>query len=318
MRAIVPALLLIITASCSPFFSGCSSTPTNALQSIPAPPPPIEFLGAWGTKGDGPGTLDDPRSIATDDFAAVYIADVGKPDRFIHKFTRGGHPRHSFTPLVKFNDPCAATVDHGGAIYILECSTGILYTFSQEAKLLGSIHTVQAKQKPVSLAVADDGRIYVASREQQVMMFTPRGGRIGPLGKKLAPEGEVFADQVAAAPDDSVYVARCAQSWVAQMTSNGEAMNQWVRSDSVPSASENDTCFLAATQKYIALLANVPSAPVLRIFALTEKHEKLSKPLLEIDPTLTNLNIKGMAATQDGELLILDAAAPRVLRFRLN
>ena len=62
----------------------------------------------------------------------------------------------------------------------------------------------------------------------------------------------------------------------------------------------------------------MPGAPVLRIFAVAEKHEKLSKLLTEIDPSLTGLNIKGMAATQDGDLLILDAATPRVLRFRLN
>src|SRR5271168_4937965 len=99
MRATFPALILIITASCSAIFSGCSSSTTKAFQTKPAPPP-IEFLGAWGVKGNGPGTLDDPRSIAVDDFAAVFIADVGKPDRFIHKFTRGGHPRQSFTPLV--------------------------------------------------------------------------------------------------------------------------------------------------------------------------------------------------------------------------
>ena len=149
MRATFPALFLIITASCSAILSGCSGSTTRAQQSKPAPPP-IEFLGAWGAKGDGPGTLNDPRSIAVDDFAAVFIADVGKPDRFIHKFTRGGHPRQSFTPLVKFQDPCAATVDHSGVIYILECSTGVLYTFLQDDTLLHSMHTVPAKQKPIS------------------------------------------------------------------------------------------------------------------------------------------------------------------------
>jgi hypothetical protein len=316
MRATFPALILIMTASCSAIFSGCSGSTTKAFQSKPAPPP-VEFLGAWGTKGNGPGTLNDPRSIAVDDFAAVFIADVGKPDRFIHKFTRGGHPRQSFTPLVKFQDPCAATVDHSGVIYILECSTGVLYTFLQDDTLLHSMHTVPSKQKPVSFAVSDDGRIYVASHDLPVMMFNARGGKIGPLGKSLK-EGLVLADQVVAAPDNTIYAARCGQPFIEQLASDSSTVNQWVRNTAVSGAAENDTCFLAATQKYIALLANVPSAPVLRIFAVAEKHEKLSKPLLELDPSLTNLNIKGMAATPDGELLILDASVPRILRFRLN
>lgn len=312
----VPALLLILAALCSAFFAGCSGSTTKAFQTKPAPPP-IEFLGAWGTKGSAPGTLNDPRSIAVDDFAAVFIADVGKPDRFIHKFTRGGHPRQSFTPLIKFQDPCAASVDHSGVIYVLECSSGILYAISQEAALLHSMHTVPAKQKAASFAVTDDGRIYVASHDAPVMVFNPRGGRIGPLGKSVK-EGLVFADQVVAAPNNTIYAVRCAQPYVEQLASDSSTVNQWVRNTAVSGAAENDTCFLAATQKYVALLANVPSAPVLRIFAVGEKHEKLSKALLEIDPSLTNLNVKGMAATQDGDLLILDGAAPRVLRFRLN
>jgi len=316
MSKSVRALILIITASCSAFFTGCSGSTTKAFQTKPAPPL-IEFLGAWGTKGDGPGTLNDPRSIAVDDFAAIFIADVGKPDRFIHKFTRGGHPRQSFTPLIKFQDPCAATVDHSGVIYILECSSGVLYMISQEAALLHSMHTVSGKQKAGSFAVADDGRIYVASQDAPVMVFNARGGKIGPLGKS-AKEGLVFADQVVAAPSNTIYAVRCTQPFVEQLAGDSSTVNQWVRNTGVSGAADNDTCFLAATQKYIVLLANVPSAPVLRIFAVSEKHEKLSKPLLEIDPSLTNLNIKGMAATQDGDLLILDAAVPRVLRFRLN
>jgi hypothetical protein len=316
MRANALALSLTITASCAALFTGCSST-TKASQEKPAPPV-IEFLGAWGTKGDGPGTLNDPRSIATDDFAAVYIADVGKPDHFVNKFTRGGHPLQSFTPTVKFQDPCASAVDRSGMIYVLDCGSGVLYTFLlQESMFQHSIHTVPAKQKPVSLAVTDDGRIYVASREGPVMMFNPRGGRIGPLGKSLK-EGLVLADQIVAAPNNTIYSVRCTQPFVEQLASDSSTVNQWVRNTGVSGAADNDTCFLAATQKYIAVLANVPSAPVLRIFAVAEKHEKLSRLLAEIDPSLTNLNIKGMAATQDGDLLILDAAAPRVLRFRLN
>ena len=317
MRATALALSLTIAVSCAALFSGCSGSTTRAQQTKPAPPL-IEYLGAWGTKGNDPGMLNDPRSIATDDFAAVYVPDVGKPDRFVNKFTRGGHPLQSFSPTVKFQDPCASVVDHGGMIFVLDCGSGVLYTFLlQEATIQHSMHTVPGKQKPVSFAVSDDGTIYVASHQAPVMVFNPRGRQIGPLGKGLK-EGLVIADQVAAAPDNTIYAARCTQPFVEQLASDSSTVNQWVRNTAVSGAAENDTCFLAATQKYIALLANVPSAPVLRIFAVAEKHEKLSKLLSEIDPSLTNLNIKGMAATQDGDLLVLDAAAPRVLRFRLN
>ena len=87
---------------------------------------------------------------------------------------------------------------------------------------------------------------------------------------------------------------------------------------------KNDT--IADTTEYLSVLKSRHSAninpqvegQITKIFVKSGDRVKTGQPLLEIDPTLTNLNIKGMAATQDGELLILDAAAPRVLRFRLN
>jgi len=320
MRITIPTLILLVAASCIPILTGCSSSGTKALQTKPAPPP-IEFLGAWGTKGDGPGTLNDPRSIATDDFAAVYIADVGKPDRFIHKFTRGGHPLQSFVPIAALHDPCASAVDHGGAIYVLECSTGVLYTFLEDGTLLHGIHTgLNSTQKPLSLAIDSDGRIYIAtSRSKRVMMFTPRGGSIGALGGKLPkPQPPVTADQIAVGPDGALYVADSARRWIAHVSSDGTTQNSWTwNSDVTPSASD-DGCVLAVTPKYVVILSNIASAPTLHIFNPTDGQEKLSKPLQDIDPLLSHLEIKGMAATPDGELLILDAAAPRVLRFRLN
>jgi DNA-binding beta-propeller fold protein YncE len=320
MRVPVAAVILLTFMSCGIFFCGCSSTPTKALQSKPAPPL-IEFIGQWGTKGNGPGTLDDPRSIATDDFAAVFIADNGRPDRFIHKFTRGGHPLESFTPQVQFHDPCAAAVDHTGAIYVLECSTGVLYTFEQDAKLLHAVHTgLNSTQKPLCLAVDNDGRIYIATaRSKRVMMFSPRGGAIGALGaKRPKPQGAVTADQVAVASDGTLFVADSASRSVTRVSIDGTTQNSWTWSaDSTP-ASADDASFLAVTPKYIVILTNSSTAPAFHIFGLNDNQEKIYKTLLEVDSSLSHLDIKGIAVTPDGELLMLDAVAPRVLRFRLN
>ena len=248
------------------FFIGCSGSKTRASQEKPAPPV-IEFLGAWGTKGSGPGTLDDPRSIATDDFAAVYIADLGKPDRFVNKFTRGGHPLQSFSPTVKFQDPCASAVDHSGMIYVLDCSSkrpALTFSSSPGHDSQRSMRTVPAKQKAGQLSpwlMTEPSMSHRASAA--VTVFNPRGGRIGPLGKSLK-EGLVIADRVVAAPDNTIYSVRCAQPFVeTSLPVTASTVNQWVQKQlSLSGAADNDTCFLAATQKYIALLANVPSAPV--------------------------------------------------------
>src|SRR5690348_5294210 len=58
------------------FGSGCSqfSAPAHAQTAAPSP---LQFVGQWGTKGDLPGQLDDPQSIAVDPVGNVYIANAG-------------------------------------------------------------------------------------------------------------------------------------------------------------------------------------------------------------------------------------------------
>lgn len=389
MRALSAAKFFLLALITGLISAGCSTSAGGALpQSTPALPP-IEFMDAWGPKGHGPGLLDAPRSIATDDFADVYLADTGAPYPFIHKFTRGGHPLESVEATVHFNSPCATAVDHGGAIYILECTTGVLYVFAQDGGLLHAIHTgiltapahtqaiagkssAKSQKKsaitkstttsaasatpgtppplagsassssPVtveSVALDDDGRIFVSdSRRMRILTFSSRGRAAGALSFKPSPESRfginaskspqsLGADAVASGPDGSLYVADSALHWIARITSSGTIQNTWnwtsAGSAAAPDSSQpqdpSGICFLAITQKFVVLVTVLPNAtaPVVHIFTLSGQ-ETFSKPLRELDPSSADIAVAGIAATADGQLLILDSAAPRVLRFRLN
>jgi hypothetical protein len=327
MRSNVPALLLLCVAL---WGAGCSNSAGREPHQAKPAPPPIEFLGAWGAKGHGPGLLDQPRSIATDAFAAVYLADAGTPDRFINKFTRGGHPLQSFEPMAQLRNPCAAAVDRGGAIYVLECSAGVLYLFVPEGNLLRAIRGgLSASAKPSSVAIDNDGRIYVAeSGPKRVMTYSPQGRFLGALGaRKPTPNNHLSADRIATGPEGDVYVADSTRHWIARISADGSVQNSWTWNPSsagntteVPNragAGSNETCFLTVTPKYVVLFAGPANAPVIHVFT-PDGQERRVTPLQDLDPSLANVTVGGVASTPDGELEVLDTAAPRVLRFRLN
>jgi hypothetical protein len=110
-------LLTVVFAAI--FLISCGKRADPASK--PQPPPPFEFLGAWGDKGDGPGKLDEPAAFATDSLGNVLFADPGSS--FVHKFTPGG------TPLLSFEDAplrhaAGITADSGGAIYVADAERG--------------------------------------------------------------------------------------------------------------------------------------------------------------------------------------------------
>lgn len=121
--AVPMAALAILTIFC-----GCSLGPTNASVESAAPPP-LQFMGEWGSRGNGPGQLDQPTSIATDMRSNVYIADAGSG--FIEKFQPGG------TPLLAFQDPLLKhpqeiAIDRGGAIYVSDPVRQSVFVFLPE------------------------------------------------------------------------------------------------------------------------------------------------------------------------------------------
>jgi DNA-binding beta-propeller fold protein YncE len=318
MRSVLPATALLLAISFALAFSGCSSSATADLSTKTPALPPIEFLGAWGAKGVGPGLLADPRTIATDAFGEVYIADVGSSARFIHKFTRDGRPLLSFEPLAPIHNPCATAVDLGGAIYSLECGPGALYIFKPEGDLLRSIRGgLGTPAHPSSVTVDNEGRIYVAeSHSKKIMRYTPRGSLLGAWGGKGTGLGaDLHADQIVSALDGTLFVCDSDRGWVARISSSGLVQKEWTLTPLTLGSERH--CSLAVTKTSVVVLAGSASAPVLHVFSY-DGQEKFTKPLQDLDPALATITCAGIAAMQDGEFFILDSAAPHVLHFRLN
>src|SRR5260221_12450339 len=66
----------------------CGNRANPAAKPQQQPPPPFEFVSAWGDKGEGPGKLDQPGSLAADSLGNIFFGDPSAG--FVHKFESSG------------------------------------------------------------------------------------------------------------------------------------------------------------------------------------------------------------------------------------
>jgi hypothetical protein len=152
------ALLIVI---CIPSVAGRGQTETQALQQRPLGLA-LEYIGEWGSQGDGPGELQDPASIAADNLGNVFIADPATG--FIHKFASRGKALLSFQQD-GLKHPQSIAVDRDGAIYVTDPARGSVFIFFpggegnryRELRL----RTRASASNSLSVAVAADGLIHV-------------------------------------------------------------------------------------------------------------------------------------------------------------
>ena len=171
-----------------------------------------ELLTSWGSFGDGPGQLNMPWGIHADDWGGVYVVDW-RNDR-VQKFTADGELVFeiggSGSGDGEFNRPSGVAVDGDGDIYVADRENHRVQLFSREGryveKFLGdsTISTsgisylmnnpgplrqrestnleVQKRFKgPVSVRVADDGRMYVPDFGwSRVQVYQKEAYRLGP------------------------------------------------------------------------------------------------------------------------------------------
>jgi len=272
--------------------------------------PPLQYVGAWGTRGAGPGQLDMPIGIATDPFGHVYIVDVG--NSAIEKFTAEG------VPLLSFGDPALArataiAVDRGGGIYVAEgdrvqvfWAEGDKYRISRGG-LRGA----------VGVAVDSDGTYYVTDRELcRVVVFTARGRLLRTWGRRGAGNGE-FTDPsgIAVGSDGFLYVADSGGARVQKFTREGV----WVASFGQADASGSDQGAVSVAISSGNVLAVGGRVTSLKVWSSNGQDVAVDPDAAAATPQGTP-NIRAAALTVDmgGDLLLLDAASDRVLRFHLH
>jgi hypothetical protein len=279
---------------------------------MPQQPPPFEFLGAWGDKGDGPGKLNTPVALAADSLGRVFFADPGSG--FVHKFETSG------TPLLSFEDArvvhaSGIAVDSGGAIYVADVERGTLLIYFPDGTFLRSMRIAPQHHfsGPLGISVDDQGNLYVPDPAgSRVVKFDGRGRLVKSW---RAPQNAPAMDDrplaVASAQDGVVFVAYPKTGRVEKYSSDGSWITSWTAAENGAESASAITGF-AVAGKYVFTFCATP--PRIRVWTLDGQH-KLDDNL---GGYFEGIAAPQIAVTPGAELVVLDPASPRVFRFRLH
>lgn len=296
------------------FISGCSQAPVAAESQKPAVAR-LEFIGQWGAKGDGPGHLHEPVSIAADVLGNAYIADAGS--LFIHKFDPQG------TPLLSFQEdplkyPQWIAVDPDGDVYVTDAVRGSVFVFypSGEKDVHRELHlkTRPGKEGFVSVAVGSDEMIHVLdSNSGKVDTYTPRFHLSKTwIPSSSAPGGGTRFGPIVMGPDGYLYIADERGNRILRFTGDGQFVSEINKSASGSALKLSDQFAVSRTN----IFAMDADGRMLHVWTID------GDPKLDVDlaPQLGQAArpAPGLAVSPRDELLVLDQPEARVLRYRIN
>jgi len=284
-------------------------------RATPAPkpqPPPFEFLGAWGDKGEGAGKLDAPVAFAADSLGNIFFADPAAG--FVHKFESNG------TPLLSFEDPrvrhaSGIAVDAGGAIYVADAQLGNVLVFFPDGTFLQSWRTAAERHFSGALGISLDeqGALFVPDPANSRILKFNNHGRL--VKSWPAPQKPISADErpssVSAKPDGMVFVAYFSSGRIEKFSSDGSSIATWPAANT-PSGESSPISGFAVAGDFVFTMA--ASSAEIRVWTTDGQH-KLDA---DLGSSLGKIGAPQIVVTPRSELLVLDPSVPKVFRFRMH
>ena len=304
------ALLIFI---CILSTAGPGQTETHALQQKPVGLA-LEYIGEWGSQGDGPGQLQDPASIAADTLGNVFIADPATG--FIHKFAPRGKALLSFQQD-GLKHPQSIAVDNGGAIYVTDPARGSVFIFfpGGEGNRYRELRlkTRASASNSLSVAVAADGLIHVFDADaSKCFTFNARLR----LEQTWIPPGSDPRATKAFGPiengkDGFLYLGNSSGN-ILKLTREGHLVTQIAPGEN--EAKWNPTAGFAVSNNEIFVMDN--NGRTLHVVT-TDGNPRLD---MDLAPQLGQGSRPAppLAVSPQHELLVLDAPEHRVLGYRIN
>ncbi|MDH3603042.1 MAG: 6-bladed beta-propeller [Candidatus Tectomicrobia bacterium] len=141
-----------------------------------------DWVGKWGTPGDGDGELNRPSGLALDQDDNVYVVDslnhriqkFSKEGAFLAKWGAAGSGEG------EFNMPWGIAIDTEGDVYVSDWRNDRIQKFTASGQFLmsfGASGTGEGEfNRPTGIAVDQDGVIYVADwRNERLQVFNADG-----------------------------------------------------------------------------------------------------------------------------------------------
>lgn len=290
---------------------GCSHADTRAQSQTPAPL--LSYVGAWGVKGDAAGQLDQPTCIATDEIGNIYIADAGS--HFVEKFDGAGGPLLSFEDE-GLKHPQSITVDSGGAIYVTDSGRGSAFIYFPNGDRYRQLRLRARtnREDMLSIAVGEYGLIHILDADAgRVFTYTPRFR----LVKTWQPaanvtDGKVRARAIAIGPDGYLYLADTGGNRIVRFTGEGHFVAQ-IDAGADGSGWKLSGEFAVSRGHVFAMDADGRTLHAWSLDGRPEADVDLAPELGQAKRSAPALAVSPLK-----ELLVLDGAEARVLRYRIN
>lgn len=301
--------IVFLAAVTALFFSSCNSAEHRVAASSSGN---LEYQGAWGTRGTGPGQISEPKGLAADAVGNIYIVDGASG--FVNKFSANGHPRLSFQDDRLNLQPSDIAVDQGGAIYVAEARRGSVIIYYPDGRRYREMRVAPAKKFRGSLRVAVDaeGNLYVAGRKPFGIRRYSRRGRLEAVWATGKIPSAVNIEEPAAmafGPDGFLYVSETNRPVIHAFHPSGE----WQRTFTAPGEGVQLSGFSFTSRLLVAADAKNHALHLWSLSGLYRRREDLSAWISGPAPSPTRL-----ALFPDGDCFLLDAPAARILRFRLH
>jgi streptogramin lyase len=311
-----PNLIAAAVVCFSAIVAGCSRPAQTAAA--PAPPPPFEYVDAWGAHGEGPGQFDKPIAITSDAESIIYIADAATG--FINKFSSSGEPRLSFQDDRSNLRPADIAVDAGSAIYVADGRRGTVAIFFSDGMRHRELRTnaLSAERESLHIAVDAYGTIYVTAKHPYgIRKFGPGLRPSGSWGGARAREAPIGApidnpSAIAVSPDGLVYLSESAQPQIKVYDPTGTPQHTL----STPADAADALLTGIAVNKSFVFAVSA-AHPLVYVWTLDGSY-RLTQDLSAWVPAAGSTIVRKIVVTPAGELLLLDTAAARVFRFRLH
>jgi hypothetical protein len=310
MRIPSPSLVTLRLLLCSLALTGCSAAVAQAQKSAStANGPSLQYIAQWGIKGDGPGQLNQPSGIASGARGDVFITDPGSA--YITKFAYEGKPLLSFQED-GMNHPQSITLDSGGGIYVADSVRNSVFIFLPSGDRYRELHlrTRTAVGNFLSVAVTSDGVIHILDPAAgKIFTYTSRLRLVQTSEPRETVHGTGHFGPLVRGNDDNLYLGT-PSGGIMKLTHDGRLVTELVASNGA--VWNPNTGFAVA---YNSIFVMDSSGLTLHIVS-TDGSPKLD---VDLAPQLGqgHRSPPAIAISSRSELLVLDAAESRVLRYHI-
>lgn len=283
--------------------------PATAKPVVPTQqdPPPLaaSFLASFGGEGSGDGALGKPRGVAIAPSGELFVADAG--NRRVPRYDKNGKFLGDLP--AQFEEPSAVAVAPGGKVYVLDALRDAIAKFDPNGGLVGWIGAERGMYRPRGISVDQAGTLYVADTGHgRVLVLDDEGRLIRALGEgsKLFPQpSDVITDR-----DGTLYVADPTRGRIVKLDAEGNYLLEWRISE----ANTQESPHFALAPGGALLISDPPRQ---RVISFTPDGQSVGMWSGAGDEAKLRMPI-GIAADKEGNVYVVDAAAPAVKKFALG